>query len=482
MKILLLYPRFRAEPTYRPPLGLAYLSTILKEEGHEVTIKDATFYRNFKEFEQDVKEIKPDIFGVSTPSALLKRANESIRIVKQICPKAVILMGGPHPTAMPRDALQNKQIDAIVLGEAERTLPELVNAIDKKKQEKDFRKIKGIGYHYKNKIIITGPRLLLKDLSKFPWPDRDALEMDKYLAVRPFMPMPYPSTYIIAGRGCPGNCFFCQPILRKMSGKTIRNREVKDVVDEIEFVIKKYKVRSINLGCDHPTANKEWTHKFCDEIIKRKIKTIFNIPIRVDSVDYPLLKKMKRAGITHLTFGVESGSPEMLIIMRKGFKIQKAIEAFRLCNEVGITTQANLMVGTPGETLDTIKGTIDFIHKAKPDFISVNVTLPSIGSDMYDQLVIEEKLLADFIDDSGLVAGYIKLDNFTTSEIKQQANRIIGKYKKELVGYVLNPFRKLHLFRDLARYWISLLKEPSLFKEALRVYSHYERRIKVKAK
>lgn len=470
MKIMLVYPRFGKEVTYRPPLGIAYLGGMLEVKGgFDVSLIDGALY-SWASFRKELLESKPDVIGISIPSALVKEANKGISIIKELLPDSKIVAGGPHPTILPGEFTN---ADFIVIGEGEFTFLELMKNIDRGGD--NFETIKGIVYFKKGELILTEPRPFIDDLSYLPWPARNLLDMKRYIRTKPFMPMTYPCTYVISSRGCFGNCLFCQPILRKMVGSKIRTRTPKDVVDEIEYLIKEYNVTSINLGADEPIAKRSWTLEFCDELIKRNIKIKINAPVRIDTVDEGLLIKMKKAGFYHLSFGVESASKKILDIMRKGITPEQIYSVFRMCRKLKILARANLMVGTPGETKETVQDTIDFIKEAEPDFIMMGITTPTPGTDLHC-LAKEKGMLTENKVIDSYSADYLNLDTLTKAEVKSLAKKVIRTYVIASLKKIFNPFKHFYFFKSVMLHYMSLLKNPTAFLDSLVKYLWYSKR------
>lgn len=478
IKTLLLYARYNEEVPYRVPLGIAYISAVLRKNGFKTKLKDGAFYRSYGEFKKQLEKEKPDVIGISTSSFLLENTKKYVKIAKETLPLSKIIIGGPHCSVLPKLILKNKDIDLAVYGEGEETFLDIVKKV---KEGKPLENIQGTFYRKQKKIIEAPPRPWI-DLDKRPLPDRDLLLMKKYLSVKPTMPIPYPATDIEASRGCFGNCIYCQPVLRKMFGKVVRNRDPVKLVDEIEYLIKMYKIKGLNLGNDEPIVNRKWVKTFCDEIIKRKIKIKINSPSRVDTLDLETMKKMKKAGFIHLSFGVESGSQKILDVLRKGTKVKQIENAFALCEKVGIAGRANIMVGSPEETKETIKETIDLIKRIKADFIYLSATTPTPGSDLYDYAKKRGMLnLKDLDKYKNFDVGYLKLKNLTTQEVYEGIQEISKTYKKLLISYFLNPFtfwKKKYLFKILFCYYFSLLRNPKEFIKSLIYSINYGKHIK----
>lgn len=487
MKVLLIYSRFGGDEinyvdlSFRIPLGITYLAAILRKRGFDVCIRDGIFYRSWGQFENDLEKIKPDVIGLSFTTSLKGYAFEYCRIAKKVLPESVIVAGGSHPTISPEEVLKNFNVDFIVQGEGDETFPELMSFI-KKNRKSSKNNIQGLAYILDGNVIINPPRCMNPDLDKLPWPARDLLPMKKYLRNAPLMPLPYPSTNILVSKGCPGNCLFCQPTLRKLTGNKVRYRRVDDILKEIKFLIKKYHIKSIDLGVDEPTYNREWMIKFSEGIIREKIKIKWGLASRVDTVDMEMLRKMTKAGCIYISYGIESGSQKIMDILRKGTKVEQAEKALKWAAEAGICGRANIMVGSPGETKETIQETIDFIKRAKPDFIFVAATTPLYGTDLYT-LAKKEGLLRFENHIGGYDIGNLKLKDLTTEEVEESLNKILNQYKGEFLFYFLNPFmvlKKLHLIKAVLFYWLALLSNPKELFKWVPYYLFYGRHIQTK--
>lgn len=474
MKVLLIYARFNQDVSYRVPLGIAYIGAVLRKNNVKAVLREGALYRSWENFKKDLAKIKPDIVGISLSSFLIQNAFNYAKATKEVLPDAKVVFGGPHASVMMKEILKDKSVDIVVYGEGEETFLDLA-------KDKPLKDILGIVYRDKGKIIENKPRPFI-DMDSRPMPARELLPINLYLHTRPTMPLPYPATDVEASRGCFGNCIYCQPVLRKMFGMKIRQRNYKKAVDEMEYLIKKYKVKGIMLGNDEPLVNKYWVRNFCDEIIKRKIKVKIMAANRVDTVDLETMKKMKKAGFIKLSFGVESGSQKMLDFMRKGVRVEQIHEAFRICSKVGIAARANLMVGTPGETNETIEDTIKLIKKIKPDFVYLAATCPTPGSDLYDYAKEKGMLASDNICSyKAFDAGHLNLPTMSTDEIYDSIQKISKIYKLLLLSYFFNPIRfwkKRHLIKIILYYYWRLLRSPRQLVRAFSYYSKYGKHIK----
>ena len=473
MRTLLLWPAFGEEYSKYPPLGIAYIAAVLRENDFSVEIIDAAKYGNNKEFEIELREKSPDVLGISVPSVYYEKALEAARIAKKALPHVTVVFGGPHPTVLPEETLKNPEVDIVVYGEGEIKFLNLLKAIQEKT---GINRVKGIYYKVDGEILKTPDDEYISNLDSIPFPARDLLPMKEYLRQAPTLPLPYPSTSIVPSRGCYGNCRFCQPSLRKLFGRGIRYRSLKNVVDEIVFLKDRYKVKGLFFADDEPTWAKEWMMAFCEEIKRRKVKIKWICPSRVDTIDREMLTAMKEAGCIQIGFGVESGSRRVLRYYRKGVKPEQIAPVFAMCNQIGIIARANIMIGAPSETGEDVQDTIRLIERIKPDLIAISVTTPIVGTDLFFDAKEKNLLRIESL------SGYNRFDIGTMKrelsdlEIKHWIKRMVRTYRREIMKIILNPislYRRRHLFYHVFVHWFTMLQNPLGLIKDISYYLNY---------
>jgi radical SAM superfamily enzyme YgiQ (UPF0313 family) len=349
MKIALIAPPYPLEQAPSPPLGICYVASACIAAGHEVTILDyiVSQYRPEK-LKAELDAFQPNVVGATSVTMNFPAAAEIMKTVKIHRPQAVTMMGGPHVSFDQENVLNAyPEVDVIVSGEGELTLKELLPAIHDRSVWKDIR---GIAFMEEGRIIKTPPRELIQDLDALPIPTRDLLPMSKYLALG------FPVS-IITSRGCPNKCIFC--LGRKMVGMKVRYRSAKKIVDEIEYLLS-FGLSRINIADDFFTANKKRVAEFCEEILKRDIRFAWSAFARVDSVNRETLDLMKKAGCDAVSFGIESGNPEILKTVQKNITPDQAEKAVQMCKESGMIAHASFILGLPGETRDSMEETLQF--------------------------------------------------------------------------------------------------------------------------
>jgi radical SAM superfamily enzyme YgiQ (UPF0313 family) len=390
MKVLFLNPPFtdygglEGHGGKALPLNLAYLAAYLREKRPDIKIKVLDCEGSglhYSKIEEKIKEISPDIVGITAPTPAFTQVLEVCKIIKKISPQIITVVGGPHPTALPRETTAQKDIDISVLFEGEVTFMELVEAIDK---GKTLETIKGIAFKTKEgNVCQTPPRELIQDLDSLPFPARDLFPLEIYFPPPTKRISDKKAGNMITSRGCCYQCTYCMASF--MWQRKVRFRSIKNVVDEIEECLNKYGIGEFNFHDELFTINKQRTIEFCQEVKKRKLDIAWVCMCRVDFVGEEVLKEMKEAGCKKIMFGFESGDQGILDHMKKNVKVEKAYEAVRLVKKAGIKTAGNFMFGNIGETEETIRKGIALAKKLNPDTAAFFVASPYPGTEFYEE-------------------------------------------------------------------------------------------------
>ncbi|MFA5179844.1 MAG: radical SAM protein [Syntrophales bacterium] len=349
MKVAIIAPPYPLAEAPAPPLGVTYVAAAFAAAGAEVRIFDYIVRRyTEKKLREELDAFRPDIVGATSVTLNFPPAAAILEEVKNSDPSIITVMGGPHVSFTAANTLTTYPgIDLIVMGEGEETIRELV--------ESGFKNnllpgIKGIAFRKNGAIEVNEPREFIPDLDSLPQPARHLLPLSRYQALG------YPIS-IITGRGCPYECIFCQG--RRMVGKRIRQRSAVRVVDEIAEILS-YGISRINVADDLFVTNRKKVREVCQEINKRGLNFTWSAFARVNTVDQETLEIMRDTGCDSVSFGVESGNPEMLARIRKGITLEQVRRAVNLCNEVGILAHTSFIAGLPGESPETLEDTKKF--------------------------------------------------------------------------------------------------------------------------
>jgi len=394
MKVLFLNPPFTEYAGLEGhggkalPLNLAYLAAYLRQERPDVEIgvlDCETQEMHYGQIRDEIEKIMPDIVAITAPTPAFAQILEVCRIIKEISPRIVTVLGGPHPTALPKETTAEKNIDISVVFEGEVTFTEVVNALDKKLP---LIYIQGIVFKDEQGTVIqTAPRPPIQDLDSLPFPARDLFPLHLYFPPPTKRMSDKKAGNMITSRGCCYQCTYCMASF--MWQRKVRLRSIKNVVDEIEECLDKYGIGEFNFHDELFTISKQRTVEFCQEIIRRNLDIAWVCMVRVDYVDKDTLDWMKKSGCKKLMFGFESGSQMILDLMKKRVALEKAEEAVKLVKKSGIQSAGNFMIGNIGETEHTIKETIALAKKLNTDTMAFFVASPYPGTEFYD--VAKEK-------------------------------------------------------------------------------------------
>lgn len=401
MKVLLVSPSqsqvygIMKPPDY-PSLGLAYLGAVLDEAGHNVKIIDIDAEQlSNNEFLVEVKNGDYGLVGITVTTPTFSKALELTEIVKNNS-DAYTVLGGIHANTMPEECINNQSVDFIVKGEGEITLLELVRCLE---THGSLEHVDGLYYKENGKILRSKNRALIGNLDTLPFPSRRLSNRYHYSFPDALYELAFP---VMTSRGCPGNCIHCNS--RSIFSRRFRARSPKNVVDEIEYLIREYKAKEIHIWDDNFTTQKKRVFEIRDEIKRRNIDVKFSFPngVRVDYVDEEVLQALKDMGAYSVAFGVESGNQRILNHINKNITLERIEKAFYSAKKAGLETWGFFMIGLPSETRATINDTINFSIRIKPDIAKFHILKPFPGTDAYRQLQNDRLIMDNNFDHYGI--------------------------------------------------------------------------------
>lgn len=467
-KTLLIYPPITTGPLDSPasvayPIGLAYLGAVLEKNGYPVKIVDAVAEGAVhqeassiragltdSEIRAIITDFNPDIVGVSAMfTAYARDAHQIAAIAKEVNPRILVLFGGAHASCNYDMVVKDANVDYIVKGEGEETLLEIVKA---KENNADLSTIGGLIFKKDGQIAFTSQRRYVENLDSIPFPAWHLLDIKKYMQLKGPYWLRSPLIVLVSSRGCPKRCIYCS--IHSVWGEKWRARSAKNVVDEIETVVKKYGVREIHFNDDNISADKERMHQICDEIIKRKLNIKWTTPngIALWTLDRPLIKKMKQAGCYRLTFGIESGNPRIQKYIGKNLNLDYAKKVISWANKEGLWTICTHIIGFPNETKDEISDTVNFALNSGTDFGLFYTLTPFRGTQLY-RIFEQEKLVPAEIgegDDFFVAELACDTKNLTKEQIRAMQAQGYRKFMfNRILGFLCNPFhvlRKIYSF------------------------------------
>lgn len=429
-----------------PPLGLLYVAAGLKAwTDSEVELLDTpALHLDQDAIARHIAESKPDVVGIQAMTFTLVDAIATVRSAKSARPETHVCLGGPHVNLYPEETLAIEGVDSLVLGEGERAFSDLVNTLA---GGGDIADVEGVAVMRNGVISSTRARALETNLDSLPHPARDLIDTSLYWSV---LAKQNPVTTAMTSRGCPMKCIFCD---RPHLGKTFRYRSAGSVVDEMEDCVKRG-IREIFLYDDTFSIRRERIFEIRDEIRRRGLDVHWDVRARANNLDDEVIKAMKEAGVARLHIGVESGSPRILKIIKKGITIEQAYNAFELCRKHGMTSLSYFMLGNPTETLEDIEMTMRFIRKCKADYAHIAITTPFPGTELYNmglrQGLYERDYWRDFAispDESFKPPAWT--ENFTQEELVEMRSRAYRTF----YGRPDRLIRQVLAVRSLKEFW-----------------------------
>jgi|TARA_Y100000294_G_scaffold178007_1_gene206327 radical SAM superfamily enzyme YgiQ (UPF0313 family) len=445
------------------PYGLLTLATSARNHGHIVSVYNADLnnapvdinvsnladhydsYLNsfreenntvWKEVENTITSFQADMIGIQVYTDFAASAFHIAEMSKKIDSKCVVVMGGPHITVKADEVIKIcSDVDYLIKGEGEQTLNELIDHLVYGTSKIDT--INGLAFRKGNKVFNTPNRDLARGSLDVPFPDRSLLMNEKHYSSEDL-------GLLMTARGCPFKCTFC------VTERNTRFRTVDSVIEEIKEVQKRYGTKQFTLKDDTFTLNKKRVREFCERLIFERIRIVWECNTRVDSMDEPLIKLMKKSGCIFIKVGIETGSERILSSMQKKITFKQIKEGANLFKKYKIHWTGYFMIGVPGETREDMEKTLSFMYELNPDFAYVGVYQPYPGSQLFRDgvanLLVNKKMSRhDFFNmppnQYYKANPTIQLDIMSETEFKE----IEIKIKTAFYNYNKNIFRLLKM-------------------------------------
>jgi anaerobic magnesium-protoporphyrin IX monomethyl ester cyclase len=424
--------------TIYPPAGILYLASALENSGFKVQVIDAVAGGNSIANILGIinSSSAHPIVGISATTPQIRGGLQLATKIKQLNNKLCIGIGGPHVSADPAFIERFKVFDFAVIGEGEKTFPELI------KESKEGGHLKGVY-----------PGEPVADLDIIAFPNRRLVNSNDYYLE------PYGRYFatIHPSRGCPFSCSFCS---NPVGGRRARFRSHQNVVDEIEYCVKEFSVKHVLFTDDTFTLNMKHAAEICEEIMRRDIKITWSCETRANLVDRSLLELMHKAGCREISFGVESGNEELRErVLQKKVSDAELLTAFTECHQLGIDANAFCMLGFPGETTENMLETLDFVLKIKPDILGLHQTVLFPGSALYKRAVADGKISKDV------------WDKYTRGEVEEQPVYLPDGFSRQTVDNMQKHIYWKYYYRPayLFRRFLKDISSFSRFKQDLRL-------------
>lgn len=414
-----------------PPISLGYLASTIIDK-HKVKILDS-----LKE-NLDVTQVAEiskrfDLIGITLFTKDLSICKKYLKYIKEVNPKVITFLGGPHPSAVPDETLMffGNLVDFIFIGESEIGFPKLIGYLEN--GNPSLNEIEGLAYIKEGKVYKNCP-ICPENIDDFSisW---DLIPPNSYpMAPHGAFFKQYPIAPIITSRGCPFHCTFCGGHI--ISGRKIRQRSIENVISEIKLLYEKYGVREIHIEDDNFTFRKDYVLRFCEEIKKNFPDLTWTCPngVRIDTLDEEMVSAMKSSGCYALSIGIESGSDRILKLMKKSLSVEKIKQKIEMLKKFDLDINAFFILGYPGETKEDIEKTIKFALSLPLKRASFANFQPLPGTEAYHELIQKGLLKIDHWEkfSPSLQSTIWAPPNFTVSEL-------VWLRRKALLRFYLRP-------------------------------------------
>ena len=395
MKCALIIPAWSPEEIFSPrtapsqvnywqPLGTLYVAAALLEAGHEVKLLNGAFLRH-EDILRRVDEFAPEAAGIYATAFGWPGAVRTAADLKRRHPGLFVCAGGPYPIAMPERCLTSAgpNVDAVVTGEAEHTLVELLERLAR---GRGLEGVLGVAFRQGEHIVKNPPRPLIEDLDALPFPARALLDGAERYLPPPAMYRRTPVASLVTSRGCDRRCLFCFQIDRNREAgrRGVRLRSVANVLREIETCLAQG-YREIKFLDDSFAADRDRALEICRAIRERGLDFTWFASVCANQADSQLFAAMRNAGCWAVLIGAESGVQKNLNTLRKACTLAQIRQAVRAAKAAGLQVSTPFVFGIPGETFADGLRTIEFALELDPDLANFHCLTPFPGTDLYDR-------------------------------------------------------------------------------------------------
>ncbi|MCI4342000.1 MAG: B12-binding domain-containing radical SAM protein [Thermoplasmata archaeon] len=369
-------PMERKSVELYPSLGILNLAAFLRDHGAQVQVTDLTFARSARPVGNATRSFRPHIVGVHTKSLTYPRAVEIAAMARE--GPALAVAGGPDAATRPELYLDSG-FDVVVTGEGEVTLAELARKVADGESTAD---IPGTVVRSGGSLHRNPSRPFLQDLDALPLPAWDLVDMEGYLH-RWEQRTGERRAALLTSRGCPFDCSWCS---KPAFGRSFRQQSPGRVLDEVEALVKRYRVDYLRFCDDVFGIQRRWLEELLDGLEARQLHLKFECLARVDLLKPDLLARMRRAGLERVYLGVESGSQKMLDVMNRGTRLAQVESIAQALRREQVRQFWFLMLGYPGETLEDIEATLRLFRRFSPEEYSVSIAVPIPGTRFYESV------------------------------------------------------------------------------------------------
>ncbi|MBI2953460.1 MAG: B12-binding domain-containing radical SAM protein [Chloroflexi bacterium] len=404
MKVQFVYVPKYSRPLYGKmllgtniPLGILSLAAYLRKSQPDLQLDlvDGTT-TSYHQTLSRIVSFAPDVLCLSYTTMEAMSAYRLIKEVRSKLAQVSIVVGGPHATALPEEALQRAGADVVGIGEGEVTLNEIIALLRTtgKLEADSLAKIAGIAFRQGERVVKTSPRAYVHDLDSLPWPARDLIDIHDYQGW-PFFRQK-PQTNVLWSRGCPFHCSFCANPVWRTGGIRYRIRSAQSVADELEALVQQFGIREVFDNGDEFNTNLGASIDICREVARRKLGVVWKACVRARPITDELAKAMAEAGCWFVYLGIESGNQATLDGIGKHITLDDVLEACKILKKYNINVfglfmlnnvweeSGELMFEDADQSEKTLRFAKHLMVAGLIDYIGWSQTAPYPGSKLYD--------------------------------------------------------------------------------------------------
>lgn len=419
-EVLLVNPPDASWFTY-PSLALLYLGAALEEAGHRVEVLDGnagTDLRRALLRRLKASRGEPPVVGFTADVVTWRTVRRLCALVKRVAPEALVVVGGPHPTCVPRHTL-TPEVDLVVVGEGEETLVELLSG-------RPYQEIPGVAYRQGDEVKVSR-RPPPEDLDRLPLPAWHLVDLRRYRH-----PGRSPTGFLVTSRGCPYRCLNCT---KAVHGTRYRTHSVGRVLQEVRLLVERFAVREIQIWDDNFTLQPERVKEICRGLVRggwsRRVRFALPNGIRGDIDDVEMFEWLARANFYYTGIAFESGNQEVVRRLGKDLDLERARRTVELARRVGLRVGAYFMLGLPFETLDEMEETIRFACSLPVDHCYFFITVPLPGTGLYGLVARRGRFLVDLLEgapffDSGKAV--FEMPQFRAADVERMFRRAYRRF------------------------------------------------------
>lgn len=451
------------------PIYLALAAGVVRKGGHTIDFLDAPADQyDLEKTKERVKKFKPDLIVATTVTASVCH---DVRVMDDLAELtgAMTMLVGTHATARPVETLQmSKRLDFVAVGEYDFTILDVANHFTQGGTRENLSGVLGLAYRHGGQFLRNPDRPMWQKMDEIPWASliyKDFLKIENYS----YGAQLHPEITIVGGRGCPYQCTYCV-FPQTITGQTYRARSVKDVVDEMAFIVKTWPHnKEIMFEDDTMTLDKKRMREISEEILRRGLKVTWSGNARADFDDVELLKLMRRAGCRLFCVGFESADETLLKNMKKGGALVKTEQRFvDACRKAGILVHGCFLLGGPGENKRTMQMTLELAKQINPDTAQFFPMMVYPGTRAYEEArsrgEIKTENYENWLKDSGYYMSQVNRPDVSNEEITEFCDQALREFYfrptylwSKLRQFVLEPRERSRIIKG-AQYFGRKLK------------------------